>query len=621
MLWWFALLLAACPHQSRHTLVPEIPRTGNASARTRFEEARAKFLRDGGTGDDFRHIASEFPEDPIAPWAHLYAGIAGVKARTFAPAAVELTQAIAANVDPGLTARAELFLGIAKNYLGDAAGALPLLRRGAKMIDGEDERTEYLAAVAYATAAAGEQPLAALAYFDQLHQRVTPTERAVIVARVEEVVAGADANALKRAFDEINDRRGPSMAAVASRLALLAEAAGHADEAKQMRDAAAPARVAVGLPATVSAATAPVVSSGPGQSGLVGAVMPLGGKQNRVAEAAVAGLATAGGVAGGKGVVAVEVRAAVDAASAAQAVADLAAANVIAIVGPIDGASVDAASARAEGLGVVLLSLATRPEDRTSGRFVFHVVHSAESRARSLAAAALARGVTRFAVLAPDSGYGKAVGAAFVAAVAAGGGTVVTKQTYPADTKSFAAAAAQLEGKWDGVFIPEQAETLALIAPALAASGRVPMPVGTKKVPSGRPVLLLSTAEGLTGQYLADAGRHSEGALFAPGYYPDDQAPGGKTFLDSFIAAFGRAPGALEAYAYDAAQLAAAAGGAGRAGMVQTLTHSELSGVTGPLRFSAQHLRSDGGVLYTVVQDAGAYSIRVATGVATGAGK
>ena len=50
---------------------------------------------------------------------------------------------------------------------------------------------------------------------------------------------------------------------------------------------------------------------------------------------------------------------------------------------------------------------------------------------------------------------------AFVAAVAAGGGTVVTKQTYPADTKSFAAAAAQLEGKWDGVFIPEQAETLA----------------------------------------------------------------------------------------------------------------------------------------------------------------
>ena len=90
----------------------------------------------------------------------------------------------------------------------------------------------------------------------------------------------------------------------------------------------------------------------------------------------------------------------------------------------------------------------------------------------------------------------------------------------------------------------------------------------------GRPILLLSTAEDLNDEYLTNAGRHSEGALFAPGFYPDDQDPIQKPFVDRFIAAFGQAPGAVEAYAYDAAQLAAAAGGGGRAGLAATLSRA-----------------------------------------------
>ncbi|HVK84247.1 MAG TPA: penicillin-binding protein activator, partial [Kofleriaceae bacterium] len=384
-----------------------------------------------------------------------------------------------------------------------------------------------------------------------------------------------------------------------------------ANEAARLREIAANARAAVGLPRALEATVA--TPTGAGDASIVGAVLPLGGQQGRVAEAAAAGLGLAAGVTDGQGVAAVEVRAATDAAASASAVEDLARGNVVAVIGPIDSASVDAAGSRADNLGVPLLSLSTAAEKNAGGRFVFHMIHSGEARSRVLAQRALAKGVRKFAVLASENGYGRAMTAAFVDEVKRGGGTIVTTVTYKADTKSFAGFTAKLTGEWDAVFAPAQADVLGLIAPALAATGKIPKPVGTKKVIGGRPILLLSTAENLTAAYLVDAGRHSTGALFAPGYYPDDKDPASKAFLDRFIAAFGRAPGFLEAYAYDAAQLAAAARGSGRAGLAQTLATGELVGLTGTIKFDREHRRADPGVVYTIAEEtAGAFAIRVA---------
>ncbi|HWU91300.1 MAG TPA: tetratricopeptide repeat protein, partial [Kofleriaceae bacterium] len=213
--------LTGCPG-TRRPLVPDYPRTGDAQARTRFQEARAKFLKDHQASDEFKQIVEDYPDDPIVPWAQLYAGMSALEARKFEEAERALAGVIEADKGAGLTTRAELFLGIAKNYRGDAKGALELLRHGEKAIEGDAERTEYLAALAYATAA-GDQPLASLALFDRLWKRVTPTERALIAARAEEVAAGAEVNALKRVFDQLEDRKGPAIAAVASRLALYAD--------------------------------------------------------------------------------------------------------------------------------------------------------------------------------------------------------------------------------------------------------------------------------------------------------------------------------------------------------------------------------------------------------------
>jgi branched-chain amino acid transport system substrate-binding protein len=597
----------AC-HTTRHTLTPEEPHNGDARARARFTDAKAKFLRDGTGSDDFKRIAEDFPSDPIVPWAQLYEGIADVQARRIPDAVKALEGVVAAQADPKLTKRAELFLGLARNYAGDAAGALALLGRSGDAVADDNEKTEYLAAVAYATAGS-DKPLQALPVFDQLYPRVTPTERAAIVARVEAIVVAAPPDALARVADELPDRKGPSIAVAAGRLATLAEAAGNAELAKHLREVAAPARAAIGLPRTVETSGA----AAGGAPGLVGAVVPLGGKQHRVAEQAVWGLGLAAGTADGKGVAAVEVRTANDADEAARAVDDLARANVIAIVGPVDTAAVEAASARAEALGVPLLSLAVQPEKLTTGgTYVFHIVQSPQQRARALARRALAKGVKSFAVLAGDGNYGKTVAAAFIDEVQKGGGTIVSSVTYKASTKSFAGIVGKLDGAWEALFVPEDAQTLGLVTPALDAAGLKPRPLGTKKAAGGRPILLLSTAENLTGAYLADAGRHSEGALFAPGYYPDDTDPANRAFLDRFIAAYGRAPGFVEAYAYDAAQLAAAAGAQGRAGLAGLLSSGELVGLTGTIRFGADHRRADPGVIYTVVRASDSFAIHVA---------
>jgi ABC-type branched-subunit amino acid transport system substrate-binding protein len=602
--------LVGCPgRHTRRTMTPAIPHTGNADARARFEKAQAKFLRDGQSTEEFERIVQDFPQDPIVPWAQLYAGITAVNDRKFDLAAQKLKEVIDADANPQLGQRAELFLGIAKNYLGDAAGALPLLARGEKVTETDGERTEWLAAVAYATASAGERPITALRFFDQLYGRVTPAERALIAARCEELVAATDPNALRKAFDEIDDKKGPAMAAVATRLAVLAEQSGNAKEAAQMRDLATSARAAVGLGKTISAGAIATTSNG--TPGLIGAVVPLGGKANQPAEQTVAGLGLASGVAGTGGAAAVEVRAAADDAASAVAVEDLGKHDVVAIVGPMDAAAVDKAAERAEALKVPLLSLTGRPEGRYSGRFIFHMRHSAEARARVLARTAIAKGVKTFAVLRPDNNYGKSVAGEFADEVQKQGGSIAITIVYSPDDKTFTAYPSKLGSKWDGLFIPDNAERLANVVPYVTAAKLIPQPIGTKRVAVGRPIVLLSTAEGLTGSYIAQAGRHSIGALLAPGYYPDDQDPTNKAFIDKFIQAYGRAPGINEAYAYDAAQAVAAAGG--RGALVGLLGAGTLTGVTGPLQFDANHRRSDPGVLYSVVEEnGGVYSIRVA---------
>jgi branched-chain amino acid transport system substrate-binding protein len=605
-----AIVAMGC-HGKREVLGPSVPANSDPAAKARFNEAKAKFLEDSAvSAEEFKRLIADFPHDPIVPLAEVYAGYAQIKAHRFADADAQLTKAIT-STDPATHNKAQLFLGIAKNYEGDAATARRLLVEAESAIETDDERGEYLAALAYTTAA-GDKPLAALPLFDRLWKLATPTEKSAMVARIEELCAAAPLDQLRSLYDHI-ERNGPSWALAGSQLAVRADQASDTATAAKLRGEVAEVRVTLGLSRTI-VASAVGNAPGGGNPGLVGAVVPLG-TQNRIADAAVAGLGLAAGAPNGSGVAAIEVRPAGDKAEGEHAVDDLAGKNVIAIIGPIEGSVVDAAGGRAEGLGVPMISLATAADQRMKGRFVFHIRHSAEARARTLAQRALAKGVHTFAVFAPENGYGKAVSAAFIDQIQKGGGTITKTVTYAKDTKSFATKAKELgTDGWQAVFVPDTAEKLALAAPAIAAAGNVPkaMPF-PKKVLGGRPILLLSTAEDLSNDFLTSAGRHAEGALFAPGFYPDDADPLVKPFIDKFVMAYGHVPGAGEAYAYDAAQLVVAGAANDRAGLATSIARGQLAGVTGTVSFDADHHRSDGGTVYTVVEETGGiYAIRTA---------
>ena len=609
----FGAVLMAC-HGKREVLGPSVPANSAPEAKARFNEAKAKFLEDSRvSAEEFKRLIEDFPQDPIVPLAQVYEGYAQIKARKFVEADVQLTKALG-STDPLTRAKAQLFLGIAKNYEGDAAAAFKLLTgvEGPKnFLENDDQRGEYFAAVAYSAAVASPQPLNALAAFDAAWKDATPTERTAMVQRIEELCAAAPTEALQSMYDGMT-RDGPSWALVGSQLAVRADQKGETARAAKLRGEVADVRAKLGLAKTIAI----VAGAAPGgsNSGLVGAVVPLG-SQNRIANAAVAGLGLAAGAASGTGIAAIEVRPAGDKTEGEHAIDDLAGKNVIAIIGPIEGSIVDAAGTRAEGLGVPLISLATAADQRMHGKFVFHIRHSAEARARTLAQRALAKGVHDFAVFAPDSGYGKAVTAAFVDAVKRGGGTIAKTVTYPKETKSFAAKAKELGSEgWTALFVPDTAEKLALAAPAIAAAGNVPKAIPfPKKVLGGRPILLLSTAEDLGGEFLTDAGRHAEGALFAPGFYPDDADPVAKPFIDKFNVAYGHVPGAGEAYAYDAAQLVVAGAASDRGALANAIARGQLAGVTGVVSFDADHHRSDAGNVYTVVEETGGvFAIRTA---------
>jgi ABC-type branched-subunit amino acid transport system substrate-binding protein len=263
-----------------------------------------------------------------------------------------------------------------------------------------------------------------------------------------------------------------------------------------------------------------------------------------------------------------------------------------------------------------LLTLTPHAIGRRSGKFVFHMRHSPEARARVLARRALAKGIKKFAVLAPENDYGKSTTAAFSDEVAKGGGTIVETVTYPEKTDSFPSFTGKLTEDWDALFAPAEAKDLALIAPALAATGHVVKPLPfppRKKLELGRPIMLLSTAEDLTEAFLLDAARDADGALLAPGYYPDNAEPANRAFIGRHVAAYGQLPGATAAYAYDAADLAAAAGGSGRSALATTLSQDQLSGVTGTIKFDGAHQRADDGIVYAVVKGTGGvWAIRVA---------
>ena len=126
-----------------------------------------------------------------------------------------------------------------------------------------------------------------------------------------------------------------------------------------------------------------------------------------------------------------------------------------------------------------------------------------------------------------------------------------------------------------------------------------------EKSKQGRSIWLLSTADLVGPHFLQSAGRYSWGALLAPGFYADRTDSRIAEFTALYEASFGRAPTALDAYAFDAAWLIRSAvdsGARSRRDVASALATTKLVGLTGPIAFDSGHRRRDDGIVYEVVQ-------------------
>ena len=457
----------------------------------------------------------------------------------------------------------------------------------------------------------------ALGFYDQWYAAGRASEQAFIAKRVEELVAGLAVDNLPSAYAAIRDKKGPTSAFLGRRYAGALKESGDEPGAERVNLETAEARKRFGLVVAIGG------NADAGDPQRLGGILPLSGRQSRIGEYSGRGLALAAsfgdksgeGAQGGwpKRFSLVLRDSSSNPDKAVSNLKELAAEDVVAVVGPVRRDASRAVATAASEISLPIVTLSGVPA-QTDSPFVFHAVHSPEMRAEALARHAFSKGIRDFAILRPKVKYGDAVGSAFRAEVERLGGTVIVDVKYAADTTSFKSYTARLKKPWQAIFIPDSAKRLELIAPALAVANFRARPVGKKKR-GGRSVLILSTAEALAPSFVEAAARYAWGAVFAPGFYADERDGVIGPFVDRYRRAFGVAPTSTDAYAFDAALAlrAVVEGGAKSRGEVAAeLTSVKVGGLTGTVQFdAATHRRKDGGLLFEVQEiAAGGHAIR-----------
>ena len=347
---------------------------------------------------------------------------------------------------------------------------------------------------------------------------------------------------------------------------------------------------------------------------VIGVAVPLSGNYKRWGEAILQGIQLALGEGSALRVVSRDTRGEPDGAAAAIEALALEEGAIV-IVGGVTNAEAERSAATAEELQVPFLSLSKQDGVTDAGPFVFQNMLTASAQAKALARFAVEkRGMRRFALFYPSIPYGVELANAFWDEVEARGGEIRAAETYSSDRTTFTPlvksmvgklyleeradfqAAAREAGKnerdpfrrrkavekllaklapvtdFDAVFIPDQAKSVKLIAPALAVEDVVSQTCDKEEVAriaktTGRPQLkavqLLGgnawgVDETLFDQSPGAVGRHVRCAIYVDGFYAGSSRAETRRFVDSYRRRYGpnSAPTILEASAYDAARMA-----------------------------------------------------------------
>jgi branched-chain amino acid transport system substrate-binding protein len=228
--------------------------------------------------------------------------------------------------------------------------------------------------------------------------------------------------------------------------------------------------------------------------------------------------------------------------------------NLVAIVGPLSSGVAQAAADAAQAGGVPLVGLTQKQDFTATGSLVFQAFLTPRQQVHTLVARTLAMGINRYAILYPDSPYGRAFFEDFQQELASRGMAAPVAELYASGTRDFAPAVTALKESFkpepegapgaSALFIPDDAATVAAIAGQLAGTPLAGVQLlGTN---------LLHNARLLENQMAA-----MNGILFPDAFFVGDPDPAVQKFVAAYRQKYGESPDYLAAQGYVVVRLLA----------------------------------------------------------------
>jgi branched-chain amino acid transport system substrate-binding protein len=272
--------------------------------------------------------------------------------------------------------------------------------------------------------------------------------------------------------------------------------------------------------------------------------------------------------------------------------------NVLAILGPLSSAAAQRAADAAQAEAVPLIALSQKDGLTQTGNWIFQAFLTPRQQVRAVVRQALSMGIKRFAILYPNSSYGRAFFQNFQEEVTAGGGELASQAFYSPESQEFGPTLTELAESFrpqaegapatTALFIPDEAAAVAAIAGGLAGTPLKGVQLlGTN---------LLNSANITPAQLTA-----LQGIIFPDAFYAGDPNPEAQKFIAAYRQQYGEAPDYLAAQGYTVfqviARVAESPQALSRSALAQQLlTLKGVPGLPWFQRFNAQ--REEESVLY-----------------------
>lgn len=556
-LWCVAVLLtcssAPPPLAPAHAVVSDDP-----AVEAEFRKARALF-EDGKLDEADRAmetLAADHPKDPLARSAVVYRARIAL-AQNDPSRARGLLAPLLEGSDP-VAERAAFYDGVALHRLGKHLEAREKLSRFFGRLTDPEENLLLVDTLWKATQASGDIA-GAVKWLDRyLDQAQTDANRNAALGTLARLIRQIkDVEELDDLLEEL-DPKGTAWSMVVAHMAELHLEKGRLDAASQTLDRAEKEGVADSP--TLNRLAETIEEWSEVRPDVIGCLVPLTGRSRLVGDAVVKGLML--GVrlhaerTGGEPLTVLIRDSKSSPDDAVAALEDLVQRDhVLAVVGPLDAVTTGAVAERADGLRVPMIAMTvddTIPNDKP---YVFRNFPSNSSEIDVLVDTALGLGNERFAVLAPENGYGKTMTALLSARLEKKGAPEAVVVTSPEDATKFTDEAESLaEVDFDVLLVPDTANRLALIAPALAAAGLWARFSGEPPPGSGRGFQLLAPSAAYSKDLPRRAGRYLSGAILSS-YFAPEAAPRAGRFVERFYEEYRANPTYLSAFAHDIAVL------------------------------------------------------------------